>query len=105
MEITPNKILIVFGIMLVLMPIACLGATAQENLMATIDNVTNLIVTVSLGFAIMMYVVGGFFYMTAAGDTKKIESGKNILLYTTVGLVIILAAKVIANVVSGLVVR
>ena len=73
------------------------------NIEQTIVSITDFLVTISIGFAIMMYVIGGFFYMTAAGDTKRIESGKNIILYTTIGLVIILLAKGIASVVLGLV--
>ncbi len=75
----------------------------EANITQTILNITNFIITISVGFAIMMYVIGGFLYMTAAGDTKKIESGKNIILYTTIGLVIILLAKGIASVVLSLV--
>ncbi len=77
----------------------------KANIEQTILNITDFIIYISIGFAVMMYVIGGFLYMTAAGDTKKIESGKNIILYTTIGLVIILLAKAISSVVISLVKR
>jgi hypothetical protein len=48
-----------------------------------------LIAGVSL---LIMIVMGGFTFLTSAGDPKKMEQGKNQLTYAIVGFVIIFAA-------------
>jgi hypothetical protein len=40
-----------------------------------------------------MYLVAGFYLVTAAGDSQKVTTAKSIFLYTTIGLGIILFAK------------
>lgn len=45
--------------------------------------------------AVLMMVIGGFFYITAAGDPEKVGRGKMILTLSVVGLVIAIIAKLI----------
>jgi hypothetical protein len=40
-----------------------------------------------------MIVIAGFFILTAGGDPKKVEQGRHIIIYTLIGLFIILFAK------------
>lgn len=60
-----------------------------------------------LGFlgllAVLMVIYGGFLYLTAAGDEGKTETGKKVILYSVIGIVIILIAFALVNtVLSGL---
>jgi|GEM_PF-1504308 len=60
-----------------------------------------------LGFlgllAVLMVIYGGFLYMTAAGDDSKTESGKKVILYAVIGIMIILISFALVNtVLSGL---
>ncbi len=60
-----------------------------------------------LGFlgllAVLMVIYGGFLYITAAGEETKTENGKKIIIYSVVGIVIILIAFALVNtVLSGL---
>lgn len=60
-----------------------------------------------LGFlgllAVLMVIYGGFLYMTAGGDDSKVENGKKIIMYSVVGIIIILIAFALVNtVLSGL---
>ncbi len=45
--------------------------------------------------AFLFIIIGGFLMVTAAGDDEKIERGKNILLYTAVGLGLLVMSYVI----------
>ncbi len=59
------------------------------------------IIQVGLGLlgvvALVLIVYGGFTIMTAAGNEEKIQKGKNILFYSVIGLLIILASYSITN--------
>lgn len=39
--------------------------------------------------ALVMFVYGGFNWMTAAGNAEKVEKGKQILVWATIGLIVI----------------
>jgi hypothetical protein len=62
----------------------------------TIGSILSLaipIVFLIAGIALLaMIVMGGFTFLTSAGDPKKMEQGKNQLTYAIVGFVIIFAA-------------
>jgi magnesium-transporting ATPase (P-type) len=58
-----------------------------------IDAFINFIFWVGMALAPIMVLIAGFNLMTAAGDPKKVDTAKKILLYTAVGLAIILMAK------------
>ena len=47
--------------------------------------------------AIIMLVVGGIMYMTAAGNEDRIDTGKKIVLYSIIGIAVALAALVIVT--------
>jgi glucose uptake protein GlcU len=47
--------------------------------------------------AVIVIIVGGITYVTAAGNSSNITKAKNMLLYSVVGLVIVIAAYAITN--------
>lgn len=47
--------------------------------------------------AIVMLVIGGVAYLTAAGDEGRAETGKKIVTYSVIGITIALSALVIVN--------
>jgi len=67
-----------------------LNATSFEGL---VNNLTNFIFYVALALTPLMIIIAGVQYVTAGGDPKKIETAGKIILYTVIGLVIILLAK------------
>ena len=42
--------------------------------------------------ALIMFIYGGFTWMLAAGSAEKVQKGKNILIWATIGLVVIFSA-------------
>ncbi len=73
----------------------------EQSLMSTVGNVLNVIYGMIGIVAVVMIVVGGFKYMTSQGDPGKIQSAKNTIMYSVIGLVITLSAFAITNFILG----
>jgi hypothetical protein len=58
-----------------------------------IDNVIDFIFTISFVIAPLMIVWAGGTYITSGGEPKKVETAKNIILYTIAGIAILLFSK------------
>ncbi len=67
-----------------------LNATSFKDL---VDRIINFIFAIGVILAPLMYLVAGFYFVTAGGDPQKATTGKTIILYTTIGLGIILLAR------------
>jgi hypothetical protein len=70
----------------------------------TITNITDWIVKISLGVAILMYVIGGYFWVIDNGNMESVKMAKSIIVSATVGLAIILIAKSLVSIVETVVV-
>lgn len=69
-----------------------------EGVVSAIVNVLSAIVGV---VAVIMLILGGFNYITSGGDSGKISSAKNTIIYAIVGLIIVALAQVIVRFVLG----
>lgn len=58
-----------------------------------VEAIINFIFYLALTLSPLMIIVGAFYFVTAAGDVKRVETGKKIITYTLIGFVIILLAK------------
>jgi Type IV secretion system pilin len=67
----------------------------------TLSKVTRLIGVVAGSAAVLMILIGGFMYITSGGDSSKVSSAKNTVIYAAVGLVIIVIAQAIVGFVIG----
>jgi hypothetical protein len=76
-----------------------LGADSFEGLL---DTVINFVFWVGIILAPLMILVAGFFFVTSAGDPKKTGTAKTIILYTAIGLAVILFAKGFAAVLKSI---
>jgi len=65
-----------------------------NNLITTIINVFSVVVGI---VAVIMIIVGGFRYITSGGDSTKVTSAKNTILYAIIGLVIVALAQIIVK--------
>jgi len=97
-----KKILVLFlllGIFSLIPPSVANGQITIENplqaesLEDLIDGVINFIFWVATALAPLMIVIGGFYFLTAAGNPQQIDTAKKIILYTLVGYGIILLSK------------
>ena len=75
----------------------------NDSVTKTIEAITDWIVSISLALAALMYIVGGFLWMSDAGNAERSKTAKSIIVSTTIGLVVILMAKGLISIVSTLV--
>lgn len=62
-----------------------------------IRTVSNILIWVVGIVSVIMIMWSGFKYITAAGDTSKVASAKNSLIYAIVGLIVAIMAYAIVN--------
>ena len=66
----------------------------------TIYTVTDYIFYILVTMMTIMIILGGFYYLTAAGNPEKASKGKSIIVYAIVGFVIALLAKMLPAIVK-----
>jgi len=64
------------------------GCQTSISLRTVIRNIINIFSVIIGVVAVVMIMVAGFRYVTAAGDSGNVTSAKNTLIYAIVGLVI-----------------
>lgn len=75
------------------------NVTQMENFIKSVIKViSGLAGLVATGF----FVAGGFGYITSSGNPEHLEKSKHTLLYSAIGLAIVIAAFVISNIVTDL---
>lgn len=67
-----------------------------------IDTIINFLFYLAIAITPIMLIMAGFYYLTAAGEPEKINTAKKIILYTLVGLVIVISAKGIMELFRGI---
>lgn len=73
---------------------------APTGLGALLNSVIGFI-TIGAGILLFLYLVfGGFKYLTAGGDDKAIESAKKVLTNAVIGLIIVVSAYFITQIVG-----
>lgn len=78
------------------------GATPNNlgrfsNLSSTIQAIFGFVITIAGIFFVILFLVGGIQYLTAAGDADGTKKAKSLLVDAIVGLIIVLAAYAIGN--------
>ena len=66
---------------------------SADNLWELIDRLITFIFNIALAVTPIMLVIAGFYYLTAMGEVEKVNTAKKIILYTLIGLIIIISAK------------
>src|SRR5690606_385058 len=62
-----------------------------------VTKATQLIVFATGAIAVIMVIIGGFKYVVSGGDSNGIQSAKNTILYSLIGLVVAIFAQVIVS--------
>ena len=71
-----------------------------SNFEEIVNNIINFLFTLAIALVPLMILIGAFYIMTAGGDTNRVTTGKNIILYALIGFFIILLAKGIVSVIE-----
>ena len=66
---------------------------AADSFAELIDDLINIIFTLALAIAPIMFIVAGFYFITAAGEPEKINMAKKMILWTLIGLLVVMSAK------------
>ncbi len=90
--------LVLFTLLLVSPVFAATGdiGKIQTFIQSVIQTLVLLAGLVSAGF----FVWGGFGYITSSGNPENLDKSKKTVLYSAIGLAIVMAAFVLSNVVS-----
>jgi len=66
-----------------------------------LDRIFSFFRSIALFAAPVFFIIGGFYFLTAAGDPGKFQTAKNIFLWTAIGVVVIVLADLFIDVVIG----
>lgn len=95
-----NIFLLLILLIVFLAPLAVEGNTVtiepptrHKSFWDLIDDLIDFIVMLAIAIAPIMFLVAGFYFITAAGDPVKIQTAKRIVLWTFIGLLVVMSAK------------
>ena len=69
-----------------------LNYTSFDNLTDFLSNIIQFAMTFAVIIAVVAVLVAGFKYITSAGDSEKVKSSTQSLIFALVGLVIVFLA-------------
>ena len=69
----------------------------EKSLMSNVSMLINVFASVMGFLAIGMIIYGGFMLLTAQGDPARIKRGKDVVLYSVIGLTLVVLAYAIVN--------
>lgn len=75
------------------------GQAGTGDLQGGVGNVINIVFALVGVAAVIVVILGGVSYLTSQGDPSKVTKGKNMLITGLVGLIIVLLAFAIVNLV------
>ncbi|MCP6719426.1 MAG: hypothetical protein KJI71_04310 [Patescibacteria group bacterium] len=64
-----------------------------ENIEDIIDNIIDFILTIAIFLGPLLIIIGGFLFITGSSNVEQINRGKRIIIWTTIGFLIILLSK------------
>ena len=92
---------VAIGSLILLAPVASAAADVSQ-----VENFIRDIIKVVAGLAGLtatgFFVVGGFGYITSSGNPEHLDKAKRTLLWSAIGLAIVIAAFVISNIVVSI---
>jgi len=75
-----------------------LGTGAEKtNIPTLLGNVAKAILGIVGSLALVMFIYGGIIWMTSSGNAEQVTKGKNIVIWATIGLVVIFSAYALVN--------
>lgn len=98
MKTSLSKYFILLLLIAILVPITVEAVTIDnptkhKNFQELIDSLINIIFMLAIAIAPIMFIVAGFYFVTAVGDPEKINTAKRIILWTFIGLLVVVSAK------------
>ena len=60
-----------------------------------LNKVTNIVTAIAGFIAVIMIIVAGFQMITSSGNPEKISNARNVIIYASIGLIVVVLARVI----------
>ncbi len=73
--------------------------TSSNPVSLRIADIVNILIEAAGVLAVIMIIISAIRYAWAAGDSNKVNSAKNGIIFSLIGLAVIVVAKIIINVV------
>lgn len=73
------------------------GSGATSNLNKLLTDIVNIFSAIVGVVAVIMIIVGGLRYITSGGDSSKVGTAKNTLIYAIIGLIVVALAQIIVH--------
>jgi hypothetical protein len=71
-----------------------------QCLVPLFENIVMAVMQISGVVLFIMFIIGGYHLLLSGGDPKKLEQGRNTLMYAILGLVLIVVAYLIIQLIS-----
>jgi len=96
----------IFSVSLLLAPLKILAAEIKNPLSVgtipeLIDKIAGFLFGVSIAIAVIIIVIAGITFVTSNGEPAKVEKAKKMILYTVIGLSIIVLSSGLIAVIRG----
>lgn len=79
------------------------GLTSSQSLPELIANVIRIMLLFAGAIAVVFVIIGGYQYLTSGGNEESAEKGQKTLTNAVIGVIIVVLAYVIINVIVNLV--
>lgn len=77
------------------------NAAGTVTLTGKVGDVINTLFLVAGAIAVIIIIVAGIRYITSTGDSSRVQTAKDALLYAVIGLVVVILARMIVGFVIG----
>lgn len=71
----------------------CLCAISATSVEAIVGRITNWVFYIGIILAPLMIIIGAFMFLTSAGEPDKVRRAKKLIIWTIIGLAVILFSK------------
>jgi predicted small integral membrane protein len=73
-----------------------------SQIQSFIESVIGVMITLAGAVSVGFFIWGGFGYITSSGDPEKLDKSKKTVMYSGIGLAIVLGAFVLSSIVTQL---
>jgi hypothetical protein len=73
------------------------GACGPASLTGIAGAIANILIFITGATAVIMIIIGGLKYVLSMGNAKQVESAKNTILYSVIGIVISISSYAMVN--------
>ncbi|MFH0846384.1 MAG: hypothetical protein V1851_03245 [Patescibacteria group bacterium] len=72
-----------------------------NSLPELINKIIDVVILLATPLAILAIIYSGFLFVKAQGNSKGLEDAKNTLLWTIIGIAVLLGANILSDILSG----